>query len=65
MYSLGIALDQHRPQRMAAKQVHVKMRNFLVCVGASIGQHAVPALDQAEVLRDLGDRAEKPGYQGV
>ena len=50
---------EHRTERRAPEQVHVKMGNFLPAVPPEVGQQPVAGFDEPLLARDMADRADE------
>ncbi len=55
----------HPPDPPAAEDVHMEMRHFLPAIGTHVGQHAIAAGLDAEILRHLRHRAPEAGDLGI
>src|SRR3546814_19302597 len=51
----------HAAERLAAEQVEVEVRHFLMAVAAGVGEAAVAVVLAAEVLRELSGHPEEAG----
>ena len=50
---------EHRPKRVAAEDMNVKMRDFLPAIRTDIGEQAISGLNESRLPRDLPDGADE------